>query len=126
MSKSSVHNIIIAIISFLPVLTFAQTGYIGSFLFQIKGLLNQAVVFLIAFAVCWFIWNLIKYSFTSSSEEEKGKAKEQMVNGIIAIAVMVSIWGIINILYFVFGVDRTSGPMGSSLEVIIPSIPGTP
>jgi hypothetical protein len=92
----------------LPFMAFAQNvNYISNLIDDAKGLLDQLVVLLIALAVVWFIWNVIKYTM-SEDEEGKGKAKSQMIWGIIAIAVIVSIWGLVAILQGIFGVGSGS------------------
>ena len=88
----------------LPFMAFAQNvNYISNLISDAQTLLDQLVVLLIALAVVWFIWNVIKYTM-SDDEEGKGKAKSQMIWGVIAIAVIVSIWGLVAILQGVFGV----------------------
>ncbi|MEI6190952.1 MAG: pilin [bacterium] len=92
----------------LPFMAFAQnTNYISNLISDAQGLLDQLVVLLIALAVVWFIWNVIKYTM-SEDEEGKGKAKSQMIWGVIAIAVIVSIWGLVAILQGIFGVSTDS------------------
>ena len=92
----------------LPFMAFAQsqvnTQYLGSMISSAKALLDQLVVLLIALAVVWFIWNVIRYTM-SDDEEKKGQAKSQMIWGVIAIAVIVSIWGLVAILQGIFGVN---------------------
>lgn len=89
----------------LPFMAFAQNvNYISNLLSDAKSLLDQLVVLLISLAVVWFIWNVIRYTM-SDDEEKKGKAKGQMIWGIIAIAVIVSIWGLVAILQGIFGVN---------------------
>ena len=97
------------LVAAMPFLAFAQqvnTNYLASMIGGAKNLLDQLVVFLIALAVVWFIWNVIKYTM-SSDEEAKGKAKSQMIWGIIAIAVIVSVWGLVGLLQNIFGVNTT-------------------
>jgi len=93
----------------LPFVVFAQqvqVGYLSSMINGAKALLDQLVVFLIALAVVWFIWNVIRYTM-SSDDDKKSAAKNQMVWGIIAIAVIVSVWGLVAILQNIFGVNTT-------------------
>lgn len=102
-------KIIVGLAWALPFAAFAQQAnpqYLGSLIGSAKGLLDQLVVFLIALAVVWFIWNVIRYTM-SDDEEKKGAAKNQMIWGIIAIAVIVSIWGLVAILQNIFGVNTT-------------------
>jgi len=61
---------------------------------------------IVALAVVWFAWNIFKYVI-ASNEEDKGNAKQNMVWGIIAIFVMVSIWGLVAILQITFFGGRT-------------------
>ncbi len=84
----------------------ANPSYLSSLITGAKTLLDQLVVFLIALAVVWFIWNVIRYTM-SSDEEKKGAAKTQMIWGVVAIAVIVSIWGLVAILQGIFGVNTT-------------------
>lgn len=91
----------------LPLLAFAQNAtYLSNIIASAKNLLDQLVVFLIALAVVWFIWNVIRYTM-SSDEDKKLAAKSQMIWGIIAIAVIVSVWGLVGILQNIFGVNTT-------------------
>ena len=105
----------------LPVLALADNtpkldSYLGTLLQQGSNLLSQVLLFLVALAVVWFIWNVIKYSM-SEEEDGKEKAKEQMIHGIIAIAVIVSIWGIVAILRSAFGTD--TGTIPNNLDNMI-------
>jgi hypothetical protein len=87
----------------LPVLASAQSlTYLTNLTTQGKNLLTNLVTFLVSLAVVWFIWNVIQYSI-AADEDKKSAAKSQMINGIIAIAVIVSIWGLVTILQTMFG-----------------------
>lgn len=94
----------------LPLMALAATPnvtYVSTFITKVKGLLDQMVVFLIALAIVWFIWNVIKFTM-STDEDGKTKARSQMIWGIIAIAVIVSIWGLVSVLQNIFGVSTDS------------------
>lgn len=67
---------------------------LSKLLIQITGLLNQVVPLLIGLAVLAFMWGVVMYLFG----KDKDGAKTFMLWGIIAIAVMVSIWGLVGIL----------------------------
>ena len=96
------------------------SGYFSKLITGATDLLKDVLVFLIALAVVWFIWNVVKYAM-SSEEDGKEKAKSQMINGIIAIAVIVSIWGIVAILQKSFGLGGAEAPHSiGTLEGMIP------
>lgn len=81
-------------------------GYFETLATETTSLLGFILKLLISLAVVWFIWNVVRYAM-SAEEDGKEKAKEQMIHGIIAIAVIVSIWGIVAILTGMFGTDNS-------------------
>jgi hypothetical protein len=108
----------------LPALILAADsvdfGYVDSAFSSGRILLSRIVTFLIALAVVWFIWNVIRYAM-SNEDDGKTKAKEQMIHGIIAIAVMVSIWGIVALLRNAFGVE-SNNQIPSNINNMIPGV----
>lgn len=94
------------------------TGYLGTAISQGTTLLRQLLTFLIALAVVWFIWNVVRYAM-AEDEGGKEKAKSQMIWGIIAIAAIVSIWGIVGLLRYAFGVEGNDGAP-TNIEQMIP------
>jgi uncharacterized membrane protein YidH (DUF202 family) len=112
----------------LPVLALAssgvQLGYVNSIFTEGSVLLRNIIIFLFGLAVVWFIWNVIRYSM-SDSDEGREKAKSQMIWGIIAIAVIVSVWGIVALLREVFGVGSYgSSAFDGQINNMIPSVGG--
>jgi hypothetical protein len=97
----------------LPFMAFAansvNTKYLESIVTKSRELMGNLVIALVSLAVVWFIWNVIQYTI-AEDEEKKKKAKSQMIWGIVAIAVIVSIWGLVSILQGIFGIDTTSSP----------------
>jgi hypothetical protein len=115
----------------LPFMAFAQNvgnsgggpnqvsvTYLTGLLTGAKTLLDNAVVVLVSLAVCWFIWNVIKYAI-ADEEEGKEKARSAMVWGIVAIAVIVSIWGLVAILQNIFGTG--AGRDAGQVKTLIPN-----
>ncbi len=115
-----------AMILGLPALVFAatefDTGYVDSLIKGGSNILKDLLLFLISLAVVWFIWNVVRYSM-ADDEEKKGKAKEQMISGIIAITVIVAIWGIVSILVSMFfGGSGANGSAPQNLDSMIPTV----
>lgn len=91
-----------------PMIAFAQYSPnqgIGGLFALAKSFLGMAVPLIISLAVVWFIFNVFKYA-VAGNEDDKAKAKTQMIWGIVGIFVMVSVWGLVAILQSTFG---TSG-----------------
>lgn len=80
----------------------------------ILGLLNTVVVLLISLAVVFFIWGIVKY-IMADSDDEKVAGRKTMINGIIAIFVIVSVWGLVNVLDNTFNLSSGSASNPPSL-----------
>ena len=71
---------------------------------NIVATLNPIVVLLIGIAVATFFWGIIKYIAQGDKEKKRKEGSRMMLYGVIAIFVMISIWGFVSILQgVVFG-----------------------
>lgn len=92
----------------MPFLVLAQ-GDAGDFsaweefLNAFGGFLNLLVVIIIALAIVFFLWGLMLFILSAGDEEKRAKGKSIMIWGIIALVVMVAVWGIVNLLSSVLG-----------------------
>lgn len=90
----------------LPIIALAQTQNILGVLDFFQRLFNGLIGFFITFAIVVFFWGMIQYLW--QVDEQKAKGLQTMMWGVIAIFVMVSIWGIIRMLQNTFGVGGGS------------------
>jgi hypothetical protein len=74
-----------------------------TFLDALQDILGIIVVVIVALAVIFFLWGLMLFILSAGDEEKRAKGKSVMVWGIIALVIMVAIWGIVNLLASVFG-----------------------
>lgn len=81
---------------------------------KIGQLLSAVVPVLVALGVVYFVWGVITYVI-ASDEEAKKSGKMRMIYGIIGLAVIVALWGIVRILTKTFDV-------GNSGTVTLPTI----
>ena len=65
---------------------------------------NSVIPLLITLAVASFIWGIIQYFLNADNEEKRKKGKAYILWGLIALFVMVSIWGLVGIFGETFGV----------------------
>ena len=115
----------VASLSVLPALALAQKlDYATNLINSTTTLLGRVLVFLISLAVVWFIYNVIRFAMTEG-DEAKENAKQQMIWGIVAIAVSVSVWGLVGLLQtaFLSGKGGTA-PTSVELNGMIPGVPG--
>ena len=64
--------------------------------------MNGMSGFIIALTLLFLIWGLFKLVFYSRDSKEREQARGYIVWGLIALAVMVSVWGLVNLLRSTF------------------------
>ncbi|MAZ67200.1 hypothetical protein CL652_00290 [bacterium] len=105
MQKLSKIALFVGVVSFVPATANAQVT-LAHTLAQISGLINGLIPIVLAIAVLLFFWGLAMYMFNANNTEKRSEGINIMFMGIIAIFVMVSLWGIIRILQQTFKVDQ--------------------
>lgn len=141
-------KILVTTLAFFPFISFAQINYnrtgstrhyggyggfgggggyggggLGYLFFIMMDILSQVIILLFAFAVVFFLYGIMKYISSADDEENRKKGRSIMIYGIIGLFVMVSFWGIVNILINTFELDTypyvqvpyfdSSGTLGS-------------
>ena len=84
----------------LPLVTFATEGSsdgIRHLLGIASGVIQALIPIVIGVGVIVFLWGVLKYVL-QSSDAGKAEGRQFMLWGIIALFVMVSVWGLVNIL----------------------------
>jgi hypothetical protein len=80
---------------------------------------NTFIEVLIAFAVIWIIFNVVRYLIVGADSEEKRKtARQAIIWGIIGLAIILSIWGLVNIVLQTFKFNDNNAPVNQ-----FPSVP---
>jgi hypothetical protein len=65
---------------------------------SIINLINRSIFILVSLAVLGFMWGVVKVLFNPSNENLRKEGKAYMLYGIIALFVMVSVYGLVNLL----------------------------
>ena len=111
-------KVIIASLVFAPTLAFAQTlDNLETLVDSIGNLVGLALPIVVGIALLAFFWGLVKFIFSQGNEEAKGDAKKIMLWGVIALFVMVSVWGLIRFIGNALGVDQGD-------TIVVPDVPG--
>lgn len=63
-----------------------------------KQIVNPLIGLMIAVAVVFFIYGVVEFISAANNEEARTKGRQHMVWGVIGLFIMVSVWGIMNIL----------------------------
>jgi len=106
-------------LSLSPVVAFAQStggrctgiglGTIEGIICKIGDILNIIIPILIVLGIVFFVYGVIMFVI-SSDEEAKTKGRDKMIMGIIGLAVIIGMWGLVKILSNTFGIENNLTP----------------
>jgi Type IV secretion system pilin len=105
-----------------PAAAFAQVDLtnLGNAIQSLTGIINILIPFFIAIAVLVFIYGLIKYVLQAGNAEARVEARGYIIYGIIGIVVMLSVFGLVNL------VQNTFFPNGNTNKLNNGQIPSVP
>lgn len=99
--------------SILPSLAFAggdgtvDLTNLNTAIRSLIGTVNLLIPFFVALAVLVFIYGLIKYVLSAGDAAARVEARGYIIYGVIGIAVMLSVFGLVNLVRNTFGLDNT-------------------
>lgn len=98
---------ILAALTLAPAFAFAQGefGEISGFFTKIAGFINNTLIPLVfGVALLVFIWGVFKYMILGGGDEgSREEGKQLMIWAIVGFVVMVSVFGIVNLIASGFG-----------------------
>ncbi|HEY4493776.1 MAG TPA: hypothetical protein VJB98_04130 [Candidatus Paceibacterota bacterium] len=86
---------------------------VGSIIGVGMSILGLLIPLIIGLGLVYFIWGLVQFIGKAGDEAGRTEGKAKMLWGIIAIFVIVSVWGLVGILresFFGGGADKTPPP----------------
>lgn len=105
---------------FAPAFAFAQApdlSYFQTLILTISNIINTLIPILVALALLVFIWGVLKYFiFGAGDEGKRAEAKNVMIYGLGGLVLIVAVWGIVNLLVKILGVN-------TGTTVPVPTIP---
>ena len=107
----------------LPMLALGagpQLTNIGEFITSIGRLINQLLPIVVALALLAFFWGLAQFIFASGDEGAKDEGKRRMIWGVVALFVMVSVWGLVGFVGSALGIQQGTG------SGTVPTVQGLP
>lgn len=107
-------KVILAAMAFLPALAFAQgnnnsgdLSNLNDLLEGIGNLVDTALPIVAGLALLAFFWGLVTFIFRG--EDAKSEGKHLMIWGLVALFVMVSVWGLVEFIGNAIGVEQQGG-----------------
>lgn len=109
--------------TFSPAIVFAQADVPVAR--TIDGLLNwviyiagRALPLLILAALVLFLFGIVKRFFLGGKESaDRAEAGKYILWGVVALFVMVSVWGLVNLLRGSFNLDNSNIPIAPAIPV---------
>lgn len=86
-------------------------------LIYLSKFVNSIVTFIMVLTMVVFVWGIFKLVFSSHDSKEREQAKGYIFWGIVALAIMVSVWGLVNFLTSSFGLGN--------MNPVVPEFPNT-
>lgn len=103
---------IFILLALFPIISFAQgpeqVRSIQDFFAKLNGLLGSLVPVIFGIALLSFLWGVFKYSIANDPKDRK-ESLQFMINGIIALFVMVSVWSLVFLVREFFGFEQSTG-----------------
>jgi hypothetical protein len=91
---------------------------VNGILCKIHEILSSVLPVLIALGVVYFVWGIVQYVI-GDTDEAKTKGRDKMIFGVIGLAVIISVWGIVYIITTTFGIEEVA-PSGGYLQNLLP------
>jgi len=93
--------------------TLAQTSDLNGLVGKAIGLFNSAIYLIIALAILTFVWNVYQYFIVKDPENRK-EASLYVMYSVIGIFVILSFWGLVNIISNTLNINTSPGTLNVS------------
>jgi hypothetical protein len=118
MKKIGIYTLVLMVMM-LPTVAFGQFGEVNDFLDDVSAFINGTLIPLVfAIALLMFIWGIFKFFILGGADDDsREEGKKLMLWAIVGFVVMVSVFGIVNLI---------AGGLGFSDDENIQNIPNVP
>jgi len=111
----------VSFVSLLPLIALAQGPLnsvtdADSLITKISDLVNATVWLFISLAVLFIIWNALQF-IRQTDSAERSKYQSTILWGIVGLFIILSIWGLVNILDNTFNVGNFQGQGNASNNI---------
>jgi uncharacterized membrane protein YidH (DUF202 family) len=98
----------------------AHAGKVDEFVFKVdKFIINPLILLLFGLAILIFLYGVVEFLISQSSEEKKTTGKNHMIWGILGITIMLGVWTILGFVLNVLGVKGIN-PQEGKVELLPP------
>lgn len=103
--------VIFGALFFAPAVTFAQgeLDNVFSLVNSIRDVVDVLIPLVAALALLYFFWGLAKFILNSDNEEARDSGKHIMIWGVVALFIIVSVWGLVAFIGDAIGIPQDGG-----------------
>lgn len=111
-----IFTIFAGVVAFIPSVSFAANRTLSDLTSLLGSYMQQAIYLIMAFAVLTFVWGI--YNYYLKPDADRGEAMNYVLYGTIGFFLMLSFWGLVNIIKNTLDLDNTapSIPVIQSLQ----------
>ncbi len=106
----------------LPLAASAQMQPLAKLIGAIAVLVGTLVPILVTLGLAVFLWGLVRYLWGSGGKADIEGAKKLIKWGLLILFVMVSVWGIINLMQAALNVNKNAEARGPG--ILYPGVGG--
>jgi hypothetical protein len=95
----------------LPLVSYAQSlnlSPVQKIISAIATLVGTLVPVLVTLGLVVFLWGLVRYLWGGGSKPDIANAKKLMMWGLVTLFVMISVWGIIDLMQRSLDIDKNA------------------
>ena len=110
------------VLGFAPFVFFAavgdtcSTGELKDIICMVQEILEMVVPLLVTLGIIYFVWGIITYVI-ADDEEAKSSGRNRIIWGLVGLAVIVSMWGLVRLL------TETAGVNNQTDDIDLPVLP---
>lgn len=82
-----------------------KSTYLGQLIYSVWLLVKLALPVVVSLALLYFLWGVAQFIFKADNQASREEGRQKMVWGVVALFVMISVWGIVYLLGLTFRVD---------------------
>ena len=120
-SKAYIQAGLIALSAAAPFIAQAATQKkLSDIITLVAGYMNQALELLMGFAVLTFVFYVIRYFIMRSDDVKRSDAALYVMWSVVGFFVILSVWGLVNILISTFDLGSNSPGSLTNIQNIFP------
>ena len=83
-------------------------------------IINPAILIVFALGFLLFVYGLVEFLWNLNEGGENKEGKQHMLWGIVGMLIMVSVWGILDLLDNTFGLDFRNPDVSRASSITLP------